>query len=50
MSPWLWLLACSSGEEATAQVAPAPVEAPAGPRGVALIVSHDLDGEIEPCG
>ncbi len=39
----LWM-ACSNP--------PAPVELPAPPseRQVALVFSHDLDGEIEPCG
>lgn len=47
----LWLLACG-GTEPTATPAEPVAENPiaAVERGLALIYSHDLDGEIEPCG
>ncbi len=43
----LWLVACVS------EPAPTPIEPstePAAARELALVYSHDLDGEIEPCG
>ena len=47
----LWLLACS-GTEGEPPVSVAPPKAQSEPvdRGIALVYSHDLDGEIEPCG
>ncbi len=47
----LWLLACSGSDPAsTKDEAPPKATSEAVDRGVALVYSHDLDGEIEPCG
>ncbi|GEM_PF-2116234 len=44
----LWL-ACAGTEPSVPEPDPV-VDKPAAPRGVAIVYSHDLDGEIEPCG